>query len=74
MSKFVGTVPLSYKKGFTGPRSHEDWETLVYSIYACQYFPGILWVAISHEILWSKSAFTQMRVESCMNKDNPHTR
>ena len=29
-SKFVGTGPSSYKKEFTGPRSHKGRETLVY--------------------------------------------
>jgi len=28
-SKFVGTVPSSYKKEFTRPRSHEGGETLI---------------------------------------------
>jgi len=31
-SKFVGTGPSSYKKEFTGPRSHKVWEALLYSI------------------------------------------
>ena len=31
MSKCVGTGPSSYKKKFTGPRSHKGWETLVYT-------------------------------------------
>jgi len=29
MSKFAGTGPSSYKKKFTGLRSHKGWETLL---------------------------------------------
>jgi len=37
-SKFVGTGPSSDKKEFTGPRSHKDWETLLYITCSVLYY------------------------------------
>jgi len=60
----LGPGPRLIKKGFTGPRSHKGWETLVYTV-KYYYFVMLLqhcWLLVNHCCLFCYAIIVMLKI------------